>query len=187
MCTLPGNNKSPCPPLARHTQISLKTDSNNNCNTSSYDDSSSVKANSNNSIQDKDFILELLCWHNEYRQVFNSPLPSDDDVNNDRPTPFSSRARHAVTALTVSSEVSTCRPLIYCCGMWTEVYVACGGILILSIFFNVQIQLCEYAQSWANHLAQSNEFYYRSDKTIGQNLFCCPVSALVTDLTGKWD
>lgn len=121
MCTLPGNNKSPCPPLARHTQISLKTDSNNNCNTSSYDDSSSVKANSNNSIQDKDFILELLCWHNEYRQVFNSPLPSDDDVNNDRPTPFSSRARHAVTALTVSSEVSTCRPLIYCCAMWTDI------------------------------------------------------------------
>lgn len=110
-----------------------------------------------------------------------------DDVNNDRPTPFSSRARHAVTALTVSSEVSTCRPLIYCCGMWTDGYVACGGILILSIFFNVRIQLCEYAQSWANHLAQSNEFYYRSDKTIGQNLFCCPVSALVTDLTGKWD
>lgn len=46
-------------------------------------------------------------------------------------------------------------------------------------------QLCESAQAWANHLAASNEFYYRSNKTIGQNLFCCPVSALVTDLTGK--
>lgn len=48
-------------------------------------------------------------------------------------------------------------------------------------------QLCEYAQIWANHLAAINEFYYRSDKTIGQNLFCCPVSALVTDLTGMCD
>lgn len=29
-----------------------------------------------------------------------------------------------------------------------------------------------------------NEFYYRPAKTLGQNLFCCPCSALVTDLTG---
>lgn len=30
-----------------------------------------------------------------------------------------------------------------------------------------------------------NEFYYRSAKNLGQNLFCCPCSALVTDLTGE--
>uniref|UniRef100_A0A1B0CP20 SCP domain-containing protein n=2 Tax=Lutzomyia longipalpis TaxID=7200 RepID=A0A1B0CP20_LUTLO len=76
-------------------------------------------------IQDKDFILDCLCWHNEYR------------------------ARHAAPALSVSTE------------------------------------LCEWAQNWANHLASTNEFYYRSDKNLGQNLFCCPVSALVTDLTGQ--
>lgn len=60
---------------ATDEQISLKavSDSNNNCNI--YDDSSSVKAaagatsGSTTTIQDKDFILELLCWHNEYRQV----------------------------------------------------------------------------------------------------------------------
>ncbi|CAD7088490.1 unnamed protein product [Hermetia illucens] len=76
-------------------------------------------------LQDKDFILDCLCWHNEYR------------------------ARHGAPALTVSPE------------------------------------LCEYAQQWANHLASTNEFYYRSEKTLGQNLFCCPISALVTDLTGQ--
>lgn len=31
-----------------------------------------------------------------------------------------------------------------------------------------------------------NEFYYRSSSTLGQNLFCCPCSALVTDLSGKY-
>lgn len=43
---------------------------NNNCNTS-YEDTSSVKAATSIGMQDKDkdFILELLCWHNEYRQV----------------------------------------------------------------------------------------------------------------------
>lgn len=50
---------------------------------------------------------------------------------------------------------------------------------------SVLLQLCEHAQKWANHLAVVNEFYYRSAKNLGQNLFCCPCSALVTDLTGK--
>ncbi|XP_055319376.1 uncharacterized protein LOC129577031 isoform X2 [Sitodiplosis mosellana] len=76
-------------------------------------------------VQDKDFILDCLCWHNEYR------------------------ARHSAQALTVSPE------------------------------------LCDAAQKWANHLAAMNEFYYRPAKTLGQNLFCCPCSALVTDLTGQ--
>lgn len=45
--------------------------------------------------------------------------------------------------------------------------------------------MCDAAQKWANYLAALNEFYYRPAKTLGQNLFCCPCSALVTDLTGK--
>lgn len=47
------------------------------------------------------------------------------------------------------------------------------------------MKLCDAAQKWANYLAALNEFYYRPAKTLGQNLFCCPCSALVTDLTGK--
>lgn len=57
--------------LSTPLQIStLKAaDSNNNC--SNIDDSSSVKASSSSAtIQDKDFILELLCWHNEYRYIY---------------------------------------------------------------------------------------------------------------------
>lgn len=60
------------------------------------------------------------------------------------------------------------------------------------LFYNVNVnwiclpfQLCDHAQKWANHLAVMNEFYYHSAKNLGQNLFCCPCSALVTDLTGK--
>lgn len=48
------------------------------------------------------------------------------------------------------------------------------------------LQLCEHAQQWANHLASTNEFYYRPQKNLGQNLFCCPISALVTDLSGSY-
>lgn len=54
-----------------------------------------------------------------------------------------------------------------------------------TILIHIFMQLCEWAQNWANHLASTNEFYYRSDKNLGQNLFCCPISALVTDLTGQ--
>ncbi|KAK9881991.1 hypothetical protein WA026_018180 [Henosepilachna vigintioctopunctata] len=32
-------------------------------------------------------------------------------------------------------------------------------------------QLCHLAQTWANHLAHINKFYYRNDRDIGQNLF----------------
>lgn len=65
-------------------------------------------------------------------------------------------------------------------------------IISISCFYNliffssfISLQLCDHAQQWANHLASTNEFYYRSQKNLGQNLFCCPISALVTDLTGK--
>lgn len=43
----------------------------------------SPKSVSSSFVQDKDFILDCLCWHNEYR------------------------ARHSAPALTVSPEVST--------------------------------------------------------------------------------
>lgn len=46
-------------------------------------------------------------------------------------------------------------------------------------------ELCKLAQTWANHLAHTNRFYYRNDKDIGQNLFCRPSNALQLDVTGK--
>ncbi|KAK9296898.1 hypothetical protein QLX08_009283 [Tetragonisca angustula] len=46
-------------------------------------------------------------------------------------------------------------------------------------------QLCEYAQTWANHLAHANTFYYRNDREVGQNLYCRPGSAVPTDVTGQ--
>ncbi|KAK1119368.1 hypothetical protein K0M31_013202 [Melipona bicolor] len=46
-------------------------------------------------------------------------------------------------------------------------------------------QLCEYAQTWANHLAHTNTFYYRNDREVGQNLYCRPGSGIPTDVTGQ--
>ncbi|XP_076387028.1 uncharacterized protein LOC100876376 isoform X3 [Megachile rotundata] len=46
-------------------------------------------------------------------------------------------------------------------------------------------QLCEYAQTWANHLAHTNTFYYRNDRQVGQNLYCRPGGAVPTDVTGQ--
>ncbi|KAH1005471.1 hypothetical protein HUJ04_006452 [Dendroctonus ponderosae] len=46
-------------------------------------------------------------------------------------------------------------------------------------------ELCHLAQTWANHLAHTNRFYYRNDKDIGQNLFCRSTNALITDVTGQ--
>ncbi|OAD57066.1 Golgi-associated plant pathogenesis-related protein 1 [Eufriesea mexicana] len=46
-------------------------------------------------------------------------------------------------------------------------------------------QLCEYAQTWANHLAHTNTFYYRNDREVGQNLYCRPGGAIPTDVTGQ--
>lgn len=47
------------------------------------------------------------------------------------------------------------------------------------------LQLCHLAQTWANHLAHTNRFYYRSDKDIGQNLFFRPANAFQNDVTGN--
>ncbi|XP_066246143.1 venom allergen 3-like [Euwallacea similis] len=46
-------------------------------------------------------------------------------------------------------------------------------------------ELCDLAQTWANHLAHTNRFYYRNDKDIGQNLFCRVANGLVSDVTGQ--
>ncbi|XP_003695701.1 uncharacterized protein LOC100864764 [Apis florea] len=46
-------------------------------------------------------------------------------------------------------------------------------------------QLCEYAQTWANHLAHTNTFYYRNDREVGQNLYCRPGGAIPSDVTGQ--
>lgn len=47
------------------------------------------------------------------------------------------------------------------------------------------LQLCAYAQTWANHLAHTNTFYYRNDREVGQNLYCRPGGAVPTDVTGQ--
>ncbi|XP_012287190.2 repressed by EFG1 protein 1 [Orussus abietinus] len=46
-------------------------------------------------------------------------------------------------------------------------------------------QLCEYAQTWANHLAHTNTFYYRNDREVGQNLYCRPGGAVPGDVPGQ--
>lgn len=46
-------------------------------------------------------------------------------------------------------------------------------------------QLCEYAQTWANHLAHTNTFYYRNDREVGQNLYCRPGGGVPGDVTGQ--
>ncbi|XP_046472413.1 uncharacterized protein [Neodiprion pinetum] len=46
-------------------------------------------------------------------------------------------------------------------------------------------QLCEYAQTWANHLAHTNTFYYRNDRDVGQNLYCRPGGAVTCDVAGQ--
>ncbi|XP_056633701.1 uncharacterized protein LOC130899229 [Diorhabda carinulata] len=46
-------------------------------------------------------------------------------------------------------------------------------------------ELCYLAQTWANHLAHTNRFYYRIDKEIGQNLFCRPSNGLVQEISGQ--
>ncbi|KAJ8965469.1 hypothetical protein NQ314_004114 [Rhamnusium bicolor] len=46
-------------------------------------------------------------------------------------------------------------------------------------------ELCYLAQTWANHLAHTNRFYYRNDKDIGQNLFCRPSNGLIQDVSGQ--
>ena len=47
------------------------------------------------------------------------------------------------------------------------------------------LQLCEYAQSWANHLAHTNTFYYKNDRNVGHNLYCRPGGAVSGDITGQ--
>ncbi|XP_060525833.1 uncharacterized protein LOC132701711 [Cylas formicarius] len=46
-------------------------------------------------------------------------------------------------------------------------------------------ELCHLAQTWANHLAHTNKFYYRNDRDIGQNLFCRATNVIVTDVSGQ--
>ncbi|XP_066581252.1 uncharacterized protein [Prorops nasuta] len=52
-------------------------------------------------------------------------------------------------------------------------------------FLTMSPQLCEYAQTWANHLAHTNTFYYRNDRDTGQNLYCRPAGAIPGDVNGQ--
>lgn len=79
------------------------------------------------------------------------------------------RQRHSSPPLTMSSEVT--------CTRWH---------LKLQLKLRVVVlQLCYLAQTWANHLAHTNRFYYRNDRDIGQNLFCRPSNSVQVDVTGK--
>lgn len=49
----------------------------------------------------------------------------------------------------------------------------------------VSLQLCEYAQSWANHLAHNNTFYYKNDRNVGHNLYCRPGGGVPGDIAGQ--
>ncbi|KAJ9582036.1 hypothetical protein L9F63_003619, partial [Diploptera punctata] len=51
--------------------------------------------------------------------------------------------------------------------------------------FTLCSELCSLAQSWANHLAHINTFYYRNDRDVGQNLFCRPTNSIQNDVTGQ--
>ncbi|XP_019866209.1 uncharacterized protein LOC109595316 [Aethina tumida] len=67
------------------------------------------------------------------------------------------------------------------CLCWHNVYRQRHGSPPLSM----SSELCYLAQTWANHLAHTNRFYYRNDKDIGQNLFCRPANSIVLDITGQ--
>lgn len=41
----------------------------------------------------------------------------------------------------------------------------------LTAFLNIW-QLCDLAQYWANHLAHTDDFYYRKFRDVGENLLC---------------
>ncbi|RVE07565.1 hypothetical protein evm_015639, partial [Chilo suppressalis] len=57
--------------------------------------------------------------------------------------------------------------------------------VVYHVIMCLLIQLCDYAQAWANHLAHTNKFRYRNDRDVGQNLYQRPVSALQPDVTGQ--
>ncbi|XP_044729443.1 Golgi-associated plant pathogenesis-related protein 1-like [Chrysoperla carnea] len=67
------------------------------------------------------------------------------------------------------------------CLCWHNVYRQRHGAQPLTM----SPELCDYAQTWANHLAHTNTFYYRNDRDVGQNLFCRPANALQTDVSGQ--
>ncbi|XP_062553428.1 uncharacterized protein LOC134218447 [Armigeres subalbatus] len=73
------------------------------------------------------------------------------------------------------------KDFIFECLCWHNEYRMRHGAPALSI----SSELCEYASAWANHLASTNELYYQSGATYGQNIFCCPANSLLTDLSGQ--
>ncbi|KAJ8917128.1 hypothetical protein NQ315_012618, partial [Exocentrus adspersus] len=72
------------------------------------------------------------------------------------------------------------------CLCWHNVYRQRHASPPLTIRRSFLFQLCYLAQTWANHLAHTNKFYYRNDKDIGQNLFCRPSNGLVQDVSGHF-
>jgi hypothetical protein len=64
-------------------------------------------------------------------------------------------------------------------------YISNRPCICTSTSMPLVLQLCSLAQSWANHLAHVNTFYYRNDRDVGQNLFCRPTNSIQTDVTGN--
>ncbi|XP_058836338.1 uncharacterized protein LOC131692937 [Topomyia yanbarensis] len=73
------------------------------------------------------------------------------------------------------------KDFIFECMCWHNEYRMRHGAPALGI----SSELCEMASQWANHLASTNELYYQSGGTYGQNIFCCPANSLLTDLSGQ--
>lgn len=70
------------------------------------------------------------------------------------------RERHGSPPLAMCPDVSTLR-------------TSFAGIRIAFPMSNSPLQLCSYAQDWANVLAHMNIFYYRPDAgDVGQNIYC---------------
>ncbi|CAG9857781.1 unnamed protein product [Phyllotreta striolata] len=67
------------------------------------------------------------------------------------------------------------------CLCWHNVYRQRHAVPPLTM----SSELCYLAQTWANHLAHTNRFYYRNDRDIGQNLFCRPSNGLVQEVSGR--
>ncbi|EDS26995.1 catrin [Culex quinquefasciatus] len=73
------------------------------------------------------------------------------------------------------------KDFIFECMCWHNEYRMRHGAPALSI----SAELCEMANQWANHLANTNELYYQIGSNYGQNIFCCPANSLLTDLSGQ--
>ncbi|KAK3928569.1 Golgi-associated plant pathogenesis-related protein 1 [Frankliniella fusca] len=68
------------------------------------------------------------------------------------------------------------------CLCWHNVYRQRHGVRDLLM----SAELCDMAQTWANHLAHTNSFMYKPGETlVGQNLYCRLPNTAATEVTGQ--